>query len=164
MLVRRQGFDRMEDTFVPSYSCVTVPSPVTVASSTGRASHGTDLPVWEESGRSREASSPPRTVNIGEFRQMNQEREVGKSDQTDISPLVKLEAAIQDYMDSMQDTEREGASGGMLTGWVLLTEEQHIVSGKSCLTRVIKDHQSFTTTLGLVSYADKFYSAKVANG
>lgn len=94
---------------------------------------------------------------------MNQEHEVGKSGKTDISPLAKLEEAIQEYMESLED-DREGANGGMLTGWVLLTEEQHMVGGKSCLSRVIKDHQSFSTTLGLITYADKFYASRVANG
>lgn len=93
---------------------------------------------------------------------MNQEHnEEVKAGQTNISPLAKLEAAIQEYMESLQD--REDASGGMLTGWVLLTEEQKITSGTSCLYRVVKDHQSFSTTLGLVSYADKYYAARVAN-
>lgn len=94
---------------------------------------------------------------------MNQERnEEVKAGQTNISPLAKLEAAIQEYMESRED-DREDATGGMLTGWVLLTEEQKITSGTSCLYRVVKDHQSFSTTLGLVSYADKYYAARVAN-
>lgn len=95
---------------------------------------------------------------------MNQERNEGiKSDQTDLSPLAKLEDAIREYMESLED-DREGASGGMLTGWVLLAEEQDIVAGTSGLSRITKDHQAFSTTLGLVSYADKFYSSRVANG
>lgn len=95
---------------------------------------------------------------------MNPERNEGvRSDQTDISPLAKLEVAIQEYMNSLVD-DREEATGAMLTGWLLVTEEQKITDGKSCMSRVIKDHQSFSTTLGLVSYADKYYSARVGNG
>lgn len=92
---------------------------------------------------------------------MNQDNEVGK-DQVSTSPKERLEQAIQDYLDSLDSDGREGAEGAMLTGWLLVTEEQVITSGKSCMHRAVKDHQAFSTTLGLTSYADKFYSAMVA--
>lgn len=91
---------------------------------------------------------------------MNPEHEIG-SGQTDISPLAKLEVAIQDYLTSLGD-ERVGA-GGILTGWVLVTEEQNPVSGTSSLTRTVRDLQSFITTLGLATYLEKYYASKVTD-
>lgn len=91
---------------------------------------------------------------------MNRDQEVGRPDRVGMSARQKLADAIQEYVDSLAEDSSD--ESGILTGWLLVTEEQNPVTGKSYNKRAVRDLQSITTTAGLVFYLDAHYKARIA--
>lgn len=91
---------------------------------------------------------------------MNHEPEVGSAGKVSLSPKEKLEAAIQEYVASLEE-EDPGQDPGILTGWLLVTEQQQIVNGSSSFSRAVRDHQSVALTMGLITYVDERYRRAV---
>lgn len=106
---------------------------------------------------------PSPKYRYGWFLQMNQEPELDSGRQAHLSAKQKLEQAIQEYLEVCERREDEGVPGGIMTAWYLVTEEQDVVSGNSAHVRVVRDHQAFSATAGLIFYSDEKYRARVRN-
>lgn len=92
---------------------------------------------------------------------MNQEPELDSARLAHLSAKERLEEAIQHYLDVCVRREDEGFSGGILTAWYLVTEEQDVVNGKSANVRVARDLQPFSATAGLILYSDEKCRSRV---
>lgn len=91
---------------------------------------------------------------------MKHEHEIG-STQASTSAREKLEQAVREYLESC--LEEGGEDPGILTGWLLVTEETSVVSRKAAYKRAVRDFQSPALTMGLIRYADAKYSSIVAD-
>lgn len=95
---------------------------------------------------------------------MNQEPELDSARQAEaLSAKQRLEEAIRGYLDVYQRHEDDCLTNGVLTAWYLVTEEQDVITRKSANTRVVRDLQSPTVTMGLIAYSDEKYRARVRN-
>ena len=91
---------------------------------------------------------------------MNHEPGVEKAQQ-EISAKEKLEEAIKHYLEVCERPDENLLPNGVLTGWYLVTEEIDWISGKSANMRVVRDLQSPSSTMGLITYSDEYYRNKV---
>lgn len=91
---------------------------------------------------------------------MNQEPDVERA-QREISAKQQLEEAIKNYLEVCERPDENLLPNGVLTGWYVVTEEIDVISGKAANIRVVRDLQSPSSTMGLITYSDEYYRNKV---